>query len=301
MKSRTEQYVPTAGLLFVKNNCNGGGGGIRTHETLSGLLVFKTSAFNHSATPPQGLTHRGVRPLARSDLFYTHCQLLASSYNKDNLIEASVDPQTVQPNNQAPVAPPAPVPTPPSVTPVPQPEPAPQPQPQAASVPTEPAKSVGPQVDPNLPQSYTWEASEYIYHEKPAFYYLGLWVITAVIAAALAYFQQWLSIAVVVVMALAVMVYSRKQPRTLQYQLDATGVTIHGDIQPFTSFHSYGVMQDTAWYSVDLEPNKRFVPRLTLICENDDIDTIDKILSQHLPRVDRDPDWIERTTRYLRF
>jgi hypothetical protein len=31
---------------------SGGGGGIRTHETLSGLTVFKTVAFNRSATPP---------------------------------------------------------------------------------------------------------------------------------------------------------------------------------------------------------------------------------------------------------
>jgi hypothetical protein len=31
---------------------SGGGGGIRTPETLSGLTVFKTAAFNHSATPP---------------------------------------------------------------------------------------------------------------------------------------------------------------------------------------------------------------------------------------------------------
>jgi hypothetical protein len=30
----------------------GGGGGIRTHEGLSSLPVFKTGAFNHSATPP---------------------------------------------------------------------------------------------------------------------------------------------------------------------------------------------------------------------------------------------------------
>src|SRR6516162_5246180 len=30
----------------------GGGGGIRTPETLTGLTVFKTVAFNHSATPP---------------------------------------------------------------------------------------------------------------------------------------------------------------------------------------------------------------------------------------------------------
>jgi len=31
---------------------DGGGGGIRTHETLSGLTVFKTAGFNRSPTPP---------------------------------------------------------------------------------------------------------------------------------------------------------------------------------------------------------------------------------------------------------
>ena len=35
-----------------KERVGGGGGGIRTHETLSRLPVFKTGAFNHSATPP---------------------------------------------------------------------------------------------------------------------------------------------------------------------------------------------------------------------------------------------------------
>jgi hypothetical protein len=33
---------------------NGGGGGIRTLEALSSLAVFKTAAFNRSATPPLG-------------------------------------------------------------------------------------------------------------------------------------------------------------------------------------------------------------------------------------------------------
>ena len=33
-------------------NYNGGEGGIRTHERVAPLLVFKTSAFNRSATSP---------------------------------------------------------------------------------------------------------------------------------------------------------------------------------------------------------------------------------------------------------
>src|SRR5262249_33934107 len=32
---------------------SGGGGGIRTHDTLARMPVFKTGLFNHSSTPPQ--------------------------------------------------------------------------------------------------------------------------------------------------------------------------------------------------------------------------------------------------------
>ena len=36
---------------------NGGEGGIRTHERVAPLLVFKTSAFNRSATSPTSKQH----------------------------------------------------------------------------------------------------------------------------------------------------------------------------------------------------------------------------------------------------
>ena len=36
---------------------NGGEGGIRTHERVAPLLVFKTSAFNRSATSPATNQH----------------------------------------------------------------------------------------------------------------------------------------------------------------------------------------------------------------------------------------------------
>ena len=39
--------------VFLKSTkYNGGEGGIRTHERVAPLLVFKTSAFNRSATSP---------------------------------------------------------------------------------------------------------------------------------------------------------------------------------------------------------------------------------------------------------
>ena len=40
------------GELIDNTSCYGGGGRIRTHGTREGTTVFKTAAFNHSATPP---------------------------------------------------------------------------------------------------------------------------------------------------------------------------------------------------------------------------------------------------------
>ncbi len=47
-----EKYKP---VLEPDCRCQcGGGGGIRTHGRLSPTSVFKTGAFDHSATPPTG-------------------------------------------------------------------------------------------------------------------------------------------------------------------------------------------------------------------------------------------------------
>ncbi len=63
--NKIQQYFSKKKLLFYKNKLlkkspkqiaqgfkDGGGGGIRTHERFNPLPVFKTGAFNHSATPP---------------------------------------------------------------------------------------------------------------------------------------------------------------------------------------------------------------------------------------------------------
>jgi hypothetical protein len=46
---------PTAKIKMAVFLSYGGGGGIRTPETLSGLTVFKTAGFNRSPTPPSSI------------------------------------------------------------------------------------------------------------------------------------------------------------------------------------------------------------------------------------------------------
>src|SRR5271156_2350894 len=50
-RCQSQEPVSRVRSEFALRSRNGGGG-IRTHEGLSSLPVFKTGAFNHSATPP---------------------------------------------------------------------------------------------------------------------------------------------------------------------------------------------------------------------------------------------------------
>jgi hypothetical protein len=178
----------------------------------------------------------------------------------------------------------------------------PEPALQPPAAPPQPQAVVEPGIELSAPgQSYSWQASEYTFHEKSAAWYLVFWIVIAVICGILALLRQWLSIAVVAVMALAVVVYSRKQPRTLIYSIDSAGISIDGRVHPFTDFRSFSILQEVAWHEIDLEPAKRFSPRLTLLCESDDMDVIEGVLGGYLPRADRHPDLIERASRYLRF
>jgi len=172
---------------------------------------------------------------------------------------------------------------------------------EAASEPTDQTDaSEGTEIIEPTP-SFSWEASEFVHHDKPAWWNLGLIAGVVVICAVLALLRQWLSVGVVALMALAVNMYARKAPRTLLYALDSHGVSINGKLSPYSHFRSYNIQPQVGWEEIDLEPAGRFSPRLTLLADEDNFDQIEGILANHLPRVDRDPDIIEKISRYLKF
>lgn len=163
------------------------------------------------------------------------------------------------------------------------------------------AQMAQPDPDPDLPESFSWEASEFVHHDKPAGWYALFFLAVVLLAAVFAYFHQWMSIAVVATSAAAILVYTRKQPRTLAYTLDSKGITIGTRFEPYNHFRSYNIQPEVAWHEFDLEPAKRFAPRLTVLASDEEFELISKLLSAHLPYVKRAPDAIDRATRYIKF
>lgn len=149
--------------------------------------------------------------------------------------------------------------------------------------------------------AYSWQASEYVHNHKGAGWYWGLTALLVVLTGAAALLHYWLEIVAFLAMGGAIFVYARRPPRTLLYELTSNGVKADGKEYPYTEFRSFGVLSETEWHTIDLEPTKRFSPRMTILFEDDDYDIIVEHLELHLPRVDRDPDVVEWLTRLLRF
>jgi hypothetical protein len=149
--------------------------------------------------------------------------------------------------------------------------------------------------------AFSWQASEYVHHHKGSGWYLALFAGLAVLIAVVALMRYWLGIVAFLAMGGAVWVYARRPPRTLTYELTPLGISADGREFPFAEFRSFGVLSDIEWHTIDLDPTKRFSPRMAILFGDDDFDTIVGHLELHLPRVDRDPDLIERATNWLRF
>ncbi len=177
-------------------------------------------------------------------------------------------------------------------------------QPGQVVVPSQPAAAPATPTPPPVPvdpTALTWQASEYVHHDKRIAWHLGLFAIIAVLIAVAALTHQWLSIGVFIVMAVALVVYANKPPRVLNYAITDDGIQIDTKNYPFDSFKSFSVIQDVAWHVIDLEPTKRFMPRLTILFDDAQHDAIVEALGAYLPEEDRQPDLIERLARYLKF
>jgi hypothetical protein len=145
-----------------------------------------------------------------------------------------------------------------------------------------------------------WTATENQRH-KGVIWYMVLGVVVLGLIALAVLTKQWLSIGVFLAMTMAIVVYARRISHTQTCRLDSKGVTIDGRLYAYSSLRSFGVLISPDWRSIDFESTQRFMPRITMIYNSEDLDALVDYLATHLPRQDRYPDAVERMSHYLRF
>lgn len=152
------------------------------------------------------------------------------------------------------------------------------------------------------PQAVSWSASEFIDHNKNAGWYLilamGGGALTAVVYLAT---KDIITSAALVIATASFAIFASRKPRTLNYSLNSTGITVGQKLYPYTNFKSFSIKEEGAIASIDLMPLQRFMPGLTLYCPPDQEDKIIDALINYLPHEEHNPDMVDRFMHKIRF
>ena len=183
--------------------------------------------------------------------------------------------------------------------PIAQPEPQFQPEPPVtAAEPQQPVSDVTPT---DTAQPIQWQAPEYIEHPRSTMWFVGFWLIVVLLMGA-AFFvvRSWSFAILVPAMAAALMIYSHRPPRTLNYVLSGKGLYINDLLHPIQEFRTFGVQQEETLPALMLIPVKRFRPGMTVYFPQELGESIVELLGGYMPMKELKPDVFDRITRKLR-
>lgn len=151
-------------------------------------------------------------------------------------------------------------------------------------------------------QPITWTAQEYIHLDKsPLWFVIFIVVVLGLIAVDVLFLKSWTFSALVIVMAIAVIIYTRRPPRTLTYALSGNqGLYVGEKLYHFNDFKAFGVIRDGEHHSIMLIPTKRFAPGVSVYFPEEAGEAIVDLLGQRLPMENLKLDVIDIVVRKLR-
>lgn len=165
-------------------------------------------------------------------------------------------------------------------------------------------QTAAPAVQASAPQEapLSWQASEFVHHEKDGMWFLALLVVTVILLLIDIFLvQSWTFGALIIVMAIAVMVIAKRPPRIITYTLTAQGIQIDDKQFHFQDFRAFGVVQENAFYSIRLVPNKRFMPMVSVFFPPEDGEEIVDAFGHALPMENIERDTIDKLVEKIRF
>jgi len=176
-----------------------------------------------------------------------------------------------------------------------------QPASIAAPEPEEEAPIPAGDMQPREEEPVHWQAHEYIHHEKDALWFVIFTVVVLGLMAFSIFVIQSITFTILIpVMAAALIVYSRRPPRIMDYTLSSKGLHVNDRLYPFNEFKGFGVIRDGKEYSVMLIPIKRFKPGVSVYFPEEAGEAIVDILGTRLPMQKLHLDIVDRVIRKLR-
>ena len=146
-----------------------------------------------------------------------------------------------------------------------------------------------------------WQATEYIQHEKNGLWFIAFILVTlGLMAVAIFLIRSWTFAVLIPVMATALLTYTHRPPRLINYTLSQKGLHVNDHLYSFAEFKAFGVIRDGGEYSIMLVPIKRFRPGVTVYFPEEVGEPLVDMLGTRLPMRDLHLDLVDKIIRKLR-
>ena len=144
-----------------------------------------------------------------------------------------------------------------------------------------------------------WEAEEYVQRSKGAGWYVGFAVVVMGLVVLSVVLKWWTFTALVVLSAVALMIYVKRPPRKLHYSLSGKGLSEGNNLYDYEDYKSFGVLKDGESYAIILTPRKRFAPRVTVYFPQESGEEIVDAFGMRLPMEEVKLDFLDKVVRML--
>lgn len=145
-----------------------------------------------------------------------------------------------------------------------------------------------------------WEAREHVEYKKNGGWYAGLAVVVLLLGAGAVLLQQWVFLVLVIVSAIALLIYTLQKPRLIHYSLSDKGLSEGNNLYTFDQFKSFGVLNENNHYSIVLVPKKRFSVRIRVYFPEAEGEQIVDVFGTKLPMEPVKLDVLDKLVRFLR-
>lgn len=146
-----------------------------------------------------------------------------------------------------------------------------------------------------------WQALEYMQHQHEPIWYVGFSVVVlALIAVAIFVFKSPTFAVLVPVMAVALALYVRRPPATIDYIVSRKGIYVNDRLYTFDQFKSFSVVKQETANHVVLIPRKRFQLGQNIYFPTEVGENLVDMLAARLPMKEASPDIVDKLLAKLR-
>ena len=149
-------------------------------------------------------------------------------------------------------------------------------------------------------QDITWQAEEYIVPGRNTWWYVGLFVIGAALAALSVFLQWWTFLILIVLSIITILTSTIRPPRKITYTLNSEGLSEGQKLHKYEDYKAFGILKEGNHYSAVLIPKKRFGLSVKVYFPEGSGEAIVDALGARLPMQEVKLDFLDKIVNFLR-